>query len=370
MKFIATTFLLTCSLFIVIALEAIPVSAQTITETKIYTPDFIFYVQHNPNATTTFTCQNPTVLESILQSGDTAAIWDMTTAKWTLDPPHTETDSFMLATGLPLATDSDFVKSDIVIRTTVSPTTMRYHFFAIDPSSNAFDLGITEVTNGVARKVIGWNPPIQDAAYPMVFGTTWQSTAVEDGDTLPPGSHRTIASKSVVNGWGNLILIVPSGHAEGALRVKEQHIENVSGDGITNSIDTTIIYHYYTEGFYSASIVTDTKGNILSATYTEDFDAAASVAEATRPNQLGLTISQNPASTSVTKVFFTLKNDANARVELVDMMGRSVRVLQNGRASQGAHVLAIDPNTLASGSYFVRATAEGKSVMQKLVIAR
>jgi hypothetical protein len=286
-----------------------------------------------------------------------------------MDPPHVEADSFMLPPGLPLANDSDFATCDEVIQTTLSPTSFRYQMFEMHPNI-AYKLGIIEVTGGVARKIIGWNPPIEEAKYPMSYQTAWQSTTVVDGDTLQPGEHRVIASTSVVDGWGTLVLSIPSSDSQEALRVKEQRIETVSRNGSSTHSDTTIIYHYYTAGFISATIVTDAGGTILSAAYTENFDKTAGVPEAVSANDLGLTISQNPASNSITKVFYTLKNDATARVELVDMMGRSVRILQNGRASQGQHVLAIDPNTLASGSYFVRLTADGKSAMQKLVIAR
>jgi len=84
---------------------------------------------------------------------------------------------------------------------------------------------------------------------------------------------------------------------------------------------------------------------------------------------LSLTISDNPASGSETKIIYTLKNDGPAEVSLLDVLGRST-ILQNSHATAGENVIPFDPHSLAPGTYFVRVEADGMTAMQKLVISR
>lgn len=101
-----------------------------------------------------------------------------------------------------------------------------------------------------------------------------------------------------------------------------------------------------------------------------DFGISSVAATATQSSGLNLALSENPASSSEVKVTFTLSDAGSAQVELMDVLGRSVRMLQNGPALPGQNMVFIDPLTLAPGTYFVRLTADGVSAMQKLVITR
>jgi hypothetical protein len=97
----------------------------------------------------------------------------------------------------------------------------------------------------------------------------------------------------------------------------------------------------------------------------------ASVAMSAAPDAgLNLTLSENPASASEVKITYALPDAGAAQLMVMDELGRSVRMLQNGRASVGENVVSIDPLTLAPGTYFVRVEANGASAMQKLVITR
>jgi hypothetical protein len=85
---------------------------------------------------------------------------------------------------------------------------------------------------------------------------------------------------------------------------------------------------------------------------------------------LSLALSGNPASGSEVKAIYTLSTAGTAQVKLTDELGRDVRVLQDGRASAGQNVVAIDPLTVEPGTYFVRVEANGMTAMQKLVVTR
>ncbi len=101
-----------------------------------------------------------------------------------------------------------------------------------------------------------------------------------------------------------------------------------------------------------------------------DFGASSVAASAVPSTGFNLALSENPASTSDVKVTYTMSDAGAAQVMLMDELGRTVRMLQNGTAIPGENTLSIDPLTLAPGTYFVRLTADGVSAMQKLVVTR
>ena len=57
-------------------------------------------------------------------------------------------------------------------------------------------------------------------------------------------------------------------------------------------------------------------------------------------------------------------------LQLFDLTGRRVRDLYHGEITAGAHTLTIDASELSSGMYFVRATMEGKTKVNKILLAR
>jgi hypothetical protein len=203
----------------------------------------------------------------------------------------------------------------------------------------------------------------------MQYRTSWQSTSSADGDSIGPGERRVIEKKSVVDGWGNLLIPNPYNYAEGALRVNEQTIETDYLNGNITRSDTTIRYHFYTTMLFSATITTDTRNRITGAIYTVNFIQSSGVAPEVSTEGLSLFITPNPVSNSVAKVIYTLKNDGPVRIELMDMLGK-IQILKIGYAVAGQYVLEIDPHTLAPGVYFVRIESAKMSTMQKLVVSR
>ncbi len=85
---------------------------------------------------------------------------------------------------------------------------------------------------------------------------------------------------------------------------------------------------------------------------------------------LKLAISGNPASGSGVTITYTMSDAGPTQVSVMDELGRTVRVLQNGMALSGQNVLTLDPLSFAPGSYFVRLSSNGESVTEKLVITR
>ena len=221
---------------------------------------------------------------------------------------------------------------------------------------------------------MGYNPPIQEAAFPLTYPASWNSTAVTDGSTVPSGFTGTTIQNTFVDGWGTLI--TPPSQSNPALRIKKQLIQTLSTHGVSSS-DTTYVYAWITEGNGFAtittmsSIATNYVQTIVNAAYTVPSGGSGVNAEPSLTNdEMSLYLTQNPASNSVTNLSYTLQNGGPVQVELMDALGRAVRMLQNGRASAGQNSISIDPKTLASGTYFIRVEAPGMSAMRKLVITR
>lgn len=95
----------------------------------------------------------------------------------------------------------------------------------------------------------------------------------------------------------------------------------------------------------------------------ETGDAVAGVAT--------LAFAANPARGPLSAQF-TLAEDAEVRITLIDAQGRLVDELASGRFSEGRHTLATTARSaaLAPGLYFVRMESEGRSITRKFVSLR
>lgn len=70
-------------------------------------------------------------------------------------------------------------------------------------------------------------------------------------------------------------------------------------------------------------------------------------------------------------VWFTLPDDAPARLELVDLAGRRVRSVEVGRLGAGPHRVSLaDPGPPGPGIYVVRLTRGGASLTRKVTVLR
>ena len=80
----------------------------------------------------------------------------------------------------------------------------------------------------------------------------------------------------------------------------------------------------------------------------------------------------NPASHATT-LRFALPRAGNARVTVLDAMGRNIRTLADGEQPAGAHSVTWDlrdatNHAAAAGLYFVRLESEGRTSVQRLAI--
>lgn len=109
------------------------------------------------------------------------------------------------------------------------------------------------------------------------------------------------------------------------------------------------------------------------------FDAASEEVLAAGPAPRGGALAlaapmPNPALASC-RLSFAMPREGAARVEVFDVLGRSVRVLVDGTVEAGAHEVAWDlcgrsGTRVAPGVYAVRARAGGEEATRRIVVAR
>jgi hypothetical protein len=342
-------------------LSSLTVSA--IAQIAINESDYINYETVQANGTTD-TALNPSVLLPIINQSGPNQTWDFTTASFNLAGrasyefvPYSDT--------IIGATDSDFLSATFVQESPASifnglsiPSSNEFYKIT---GSGAWDLGGCSDSDGTPSDVLSLNPPVEILPFPLTYQTTWQSTSNEDDPDLPFNVTQT--QIEVVDGYGTLIL---PNHSDNALRVKETFILNIEDSAQDLEIaDTDYVYIFYTLDGYQARI--GTAPTDTSANYTVPSSSAVNP-QPIVASGLSVTLTQNPASSAGTNVIFTMPVSGSLQVELMDVLGRNVRMFENGFESAGEHSVPIDPKTLSYGTYFVRVQTDGASAMQKLVV--
>ena len=80
--------------------------------------------------------------------------------------------------------------------------------------------------------------------------------------------------------------------------------------------------------------------------------------------------SPNPA-TNVANIIYSIASHSNVSVDLYDVTGQKVRsILNNASQTEGRYKIPTDVSDLANGMYFYRLTVDGKTLTQKLVVAK
>jgi hypothetical protein len=78
----------------------------------------------------------------------------------------------------------------------------------------------------------------------------------------------------------------------------------------------------------------------------------------------------NPIHRDAVTVVIETPDGGDARVEVIDVLGRTVAVLADGPVAAGRSELSFVPRDLPSGVYFVRLTTDGATQTRKLTVVR
>jgi hypothetical protein len=87
------------------------------------------------------------------------------------------------------------------------------------------------------------------------------------------------------------------------------------------------------------------------------------------PEKVRLTSYPNPVGGQGT-LEYALPEQQEVSLRLYDIMGRVVATLEGGQKEAGRHTTQLDASQLASGVYFARLRAEGRTVTQKITVVR
>lgn len=117
----------------------------------------------------------------------------------------------------------------------------------------------------------------------------------------------------------------------------------------------------------------------MSGYYGEALNNKSWVAEVALPGDCLDTITQTPytentlfpnPAVSQTEIHFTLNENKNIRIDLINSDGKLIRVLYDDEAKKGENRLSINTESLASGFYFVRIYSGKENILTKKLMRR
>jgi hypothetical protein len=206
---------------------------------------------------------------------------------------------------------------------------------------------------------------------PMTFGTSWSSTTVDSSIiTSPPVT--TVSTQEVsydVDAYGTLTL--PGGGSHDALRIRIDR-------RVTSGVVTvrTISYQFISADGASANVVAaDTaqpnSGAISASSVTWNGPTLTGIVpDAPVPAQFRLGQNYpNPFNPS-TEIGFDLPSGSFVTLIVTDVLGRTVATLVNGGLPPGSYREPFDAGDLPGGVYFCRLTADGSSLVTKMLLLR
>lgn len=121
-------------------------------------------------------------------------------------------------------------------------------------------------------------------------------------------------------------------------------------------------------GFYYCNVENScgtTKSTVVQVVVTKD----GGIQSITESNPINLKVNPNPAVSDI-KVSFTLERDSQTEIAILDMTGKKIAVKQLSAQSGDNLITMTLGQNIASGSYFVQVTYNGKSVTQQIVVKK
>jgi Secretion system C-terminal sorting domain len=329
--------------------------SQPIITSNIFQADFL----SPPSEIASWNTDDTTGLRALEILNGANQSWDFTGRAYKLQVNSNSSPYIPYSTTLPLATDPDFSSATEVYVDSINPVWKEYEYYRIN-ATGFWLLGGSQDSMGVASKTDRYVPPFQQLKFPLTYLSTWQSSSTDYDLKYGDSTYETVEVGA--DGYGTIIL--PSSPNQTALRVSLK-----STSSYDNGLPyTSYNFYWFTNSLYWAAVSADDSMRPQGAGYVQPTNSSVGMPPPSLA-PLNLTLSDNPVLSAGTRLSYNLRTGGPVQVELMDELGQSVRMLENGRASAGTNIVSIDPKTLASGTYFIRVEAEGTSAMQKLVIS-
>ncbi len=316
-------------------------------------------------------------LDALIAKAGAGMNWDFGNRAYTQDAASASTTTILPPAGAPKADDPDFASATHVLRSTPNdPTKPVGYLFVKFNQDGLWFIGFSQDSAGVKTKIAAYAPPLQQIKFPLQYQQSWQSTSDVHVEGFPPGTVYTIKDEAIADAYGTLITPtsvhkVPSSPmaSNDALRVNTKTTTTIAFPPFLNQTTVTYTYQWYTKNGHGATIDADTNKQPTGVSYSVlGSNAVANYSSA--EDIMDIRLSVNPASNTETNLFYTMKQDGNSQVSVVDLFGRKVIMLQNGRAVAGQNIIPIDPSKLSAGIYFIRVNADGMTAIRKLIITK
>ncbi|MDO7876118.1 T9SS type A sorting domain-containing protein [Hymenobacter sp. ASUV-10] len=83
---------------------------------------------------------------------------------------------------------------------------------------------------------------------------------------------------------------------------------------------------------------------------------------------MGLIVAPNPVAGRATISYSVAAGSEQVRIALTDLLGREVRVLENGPKAAGTQTLDLNAANLAAGTYLVKVQQGARTATRKVVL--
>ena len=143
---------------------------------------------------------------------------------------------------------------------------------------------------------------------------------------------------------------------------------DLDGNGEIDEIHYPEVYPYDSNGDGVIDLISTESGDV-SGIHTTILVSLA-VEDESLPSYFALgNVYPNPFRSSAT-ITYSLPNPSEIRIEVFDLLGKRVRMLEKGFKSSGEHEITFDATGLPSGVYFYTLSAGDFSQTRKMVVLR
>lgn len=241
-----------------------------------------------------------------------------------------------------------------------------YEFYCHSSSVHLHGLVYTNPSNPGHVDKIAYHPVKIFAYMPMTYFTSWKDTVVgtetvmQDNNVISSVSD-TIITSALVDAYGPLTF--PGGRTVDALRarIEEVTIKN-------NTAVKSLKFQWYAKSGEIVVIKTDTTSadhgmiNVTDNIKWITTSQPTAVTEQTPlPLKYGLEQNYpNPFNPS-TLINYSLAEDSHVEIQIFSVIGKEVTTLVNESKPAGNYTASFNGSGLASGVYFVKMTASGRT---------
>ncbi len=325
-----------------------------------------------------------TVTFTDLSTGDpTFWNWDFGDSSGSTDqnPVHTyataDTFTVVLIAGNACGADT----TSLEVR--VDPVSGPVAAFSADPTSGCAPLAVS-FTDESTGDITAWNWDFGDASSDTLQNPVHTYTAAGSFDVrlivFGPGGADTLTVAAMVHVDSLVTADFQADAVEGANPFTVTFTDQSTGgptqwvwdfgDGATDTLQSPV--HTYTaEGLYTVTMTATGPcgSDTIIKTDLITVHTAAGVGDVVNARfNLGRNY-PNPFNPTTT-IVFSLAKQSHARLEVFDATGKRLSTLVDEQMSAGDHRVTWQPFNLASGVYFARLTAEGKTAVTRMVLVR